>query len=132
MTFLDQSEFQLPNKFDNYEVLSAEAGYYCLYRMSAWLYMEIKKNSAFIEFFQDCTRSSCILYIAGDVLLLYEFYMNDEERQLYLDDHLKSSQINRIKLRLRQDRFKCMSPERYVNTDEYSTDVILVERFSRM
>ena len=132
MTFLDQSEFQLPNKFDNYEVLSAEADYYCLYRMSAWLNMEIKKNSAFIEFCQDCTRSRCILYIAGDVLLLYEFYMNDEERQSYLDDRLKSSQINRIKLRLRQDRFKCMSPERYVNTHEYSTDVILVERFSRM
>ena len=94
--------------------------------------MEIKKNSAFIEFCQDCTRSSCILYITGDVLLLYEIYMNDEERQSYLDDHLKSSQINRIKLRLRQDRFKCMSPERYVNTHEYSTGVILVERFSKM
>ena len=111
-------------------MLSAEVDYYCLQEMSTWLNMEIRKNSAFIEFCQDCTRSSGILYIAGDVLLLYEFYMNDEERQSYLDNHVTGSQINRLKLRLRQDRFKCMSPEPYVNTHEYSTDVILIERFS--
>lgn len=130
-TFLDQSEFQLPNIFNNHEVLTTEADYYCLQQMKLWLTMEISKKSAFIELCQECLSYNRILYITGDVLLLYDFYMNDEERQSYTSDQITISQINRLKLRLRQDRFQCMSPERLVYRHEHGTDMILVERFSR-
>lgn len=130
-TFLDQSEFQLPNIFNNHEVLTTEADYYCLQQMKLWLTMEIRKKSAFIEFCQECLNYNRILYITGDVLLLYDFYMNDEERQSYTSDQITISQINRLKLRLRQDRFQCKSPERLVYRHEQGTDLILVERFSR-
>ena len=132
MTFLDQSQFQLPNIFDNYEVLTTEADYYCLQQMKVWLTMEIRKNSSFIEICQECLSYNRILYITGDVLLLYDLYMNDEERQSYISDRITVSQINRLKLQLRQDRFQCMSPEHYVNRNDHTTDIILVERFSRV
>ena len=132
MTFLDQSQFQLPNIFDNYEVLTTEADYYCLQQMKVRLTMEIRKNSSFIEICQECLSYNRILYITGDVLLLYDLYMNDEERQSYISDRITVSQINRLKLQLRQDRFQCMSPKHYVNRNDHTTDIILVERFSRV
>ena len=105
MTFLDQSQFQLPNIFDNYEVLTTEADYYCLQQMKVRLTMEIRKNSSFIEICQECLSYNRILYITGDVLLLYDLYMNDEERQSYISDRITVSQINRLKLQL--CNYKC-------------------------
>ena len=132
--FLDQSEFTLPCSFKNYNDLIAEADFYCLEEMTNWLKIESEKNSARFTFATLHEYRTYFLYISGNTLLLYNIYMNEEERNSFLSDHMKPAQINSLKLRLQRDGFRCYSSEEYVSNSENSSNhnVILIEKFSRV
>ena len=130
--FLEQNEFKLPRTFTRHGVLIAEADFYCLQEMKDWLETECRKNSARITFATQHATYSFVLYIAGDTSLLYDVYMNEEERRSFLSNNITLGQINNLKLLLQHDRFSCKYPSQHVN--ENSNDdmkVILMETFSR-
>ena len=126
--FLEQNEFTLPNEFKNHAALIAEADFYCLQEIKDWLKIECKKNSARITFATQHAPTSCVFYIAGDTSVLYDVYMNEEERRSFLSNRVTLAQINNLKLRLQHDNFRCQE------TDErsYSSNmVVLKETFFR-
>ena len=130
--FLEQNEFKLPNTFTKHAALIAESDFYCFQEMKDWLETECKKNSAGITFATQHATYSYVLYIAGDTSVLYDVYMNEEEKQSFLSNNMTIAQINNLKLRLQHDRFRCRYPSQHVN--ENSNDdmkVILMETFSR-
>ena len=132
LCFLERNEFRLPRTFTNHAALIAEADFYCFQEMKDWLETECRKNSARIVFATQHATYSHVLYIAGDTSLLYDVYMNEEERRSYLSNNITVAQITNLKLLLQNDRFRCMYPSQHVN--ENSNDdmkVILMETFSR-
>ena len=108
----------------------AEADFYCLQEMTNWLKIESKKNSARFSFATLHEYSTYVLYISGNTLLLYDVYMNEEERKSFLSDNIEPRQINSMKLRLQRDGFRCYSTE-HVNENSNNNNVILIEKFSR-
>ena len=130
--FLEQNEFTLPHEFKNHAALIAEADFYCLQEMKDWLEIECKKNSARITFATQHAPTSCVLYIDGDTSVLYDVYMNEEERRSFLSNRVTLAQINNMKLRLQHDNFRCQEPDQYPNERSYSSNmVVLKETFFR-
>ena len=130
LALVDQNEFQLPDSFTNHADLIAEADFYCLREMKDWLKMECKKNSARINFATQHGSYSYLMNISGNTAVLYDFYMNEEERQAFLSNRITVAQINRLKLVLQQDRFRC-DPTNYVNENGNEMRLITIETFSR-
>ena len=130
--FLEQNEFTLPHAFKNHAALIAEADFYCLQEMKDWLKIECKKNSARITFATQHAPTSCVLYIAGDTSVLYDVYMNEEERRSFLSNRVTLAQINSMKLRLQNDNFRCQEPDQHANERGFSSSmVVLKETFFR-
>ena len=92
--------------------------------------MECKKNSARINFATQHGSYSYFMNISGNTAVLYDFYMNEEERQAFLSNRITVAQINRLKLVLQQDRFRC-DPTNYVNENGNEMRLITIETFSR-
>ena len=110
----------------------AEADFYCLQEMKDWLKNECKKNSARITFATQHSPTSCVLYIAGDTSVLYDIYMNEEERGSFLSNRVTLAQINSIKLRLQHDNFRCQEPDPHPNERSFGSNmVVLKETFFR-
>lgn len=130
LALIDQNEFQLPSSFTNHADLIAEADFYCLREMKDWLKMECKKNSASITFATQHSSFSYFMNISGTTAVLYDFYMNEEERQAFLSNTITLAQTNRLKLVLQQDRFRSF-PTNYVNENGNDMRLITIETFSR-
>lgn len=68
--------------------------------------------------------------ISGNTAVLYDFYMNEEERQAFLSNTITLAQTNRLKLVLQQDRFRSF-PTNYVNENGNDMKLITIETFTR-
>ena len=132
LNFLEQNEFTLPHAFKNHAALIAEADFYCLQEMKDWLKIECKKNSARITFATQHYPTSCVLYIAGDTSVLYNMYMNEEERRSFVSNRVTLAQINSMKLRLQHDNFRCQEPDPQASERSFSGNMVaLKETFFR-
>ena len=130
--FLEPHEFKLPRSFNSYDTLVAEADAYCLPEFKNWLETDGRKNSARICFATQHACNSHVLYIAGDTSVLYDVFMNEEERKSFLTNNTTLSQINSMKLRLQHDGFCCPNPTQNVcESGNNENKVILIETFSR-
>lgn len=130
--FLEPHEFKLPRSFNSYDTLVAEADAYCLPEFKNWLETDGRKNSARICFATQHASNSNVLYIAGDTSVLYDVFMNEEERKSFLTNNTTLSQINSMKLRLQHDGFCCPNPTQNVcESGNNEKKVILIETFSR-
>ena len=130
--FLEPHEFKLPRSFNSYDTLVAEADAYCLPEFKSWLETDCRKNSASICFATRHSSNSNVLYIAGDTSVLYDVFMNEEERKSFLTNNTTLSQINSMKLRLQHDGFCCPNPTQNVcEIGNNEKKVILIETFSR-
>ena len=130
--FLEPHEFKLPRSFNSYDTLVAEADAYCLPEFKSWLETDCRKNSASICFATQHSSNSNVLYIAGDTSVLYDVFMNEEERKSFLTNNTTLSQINSMKLRLQHDGFCCPNPTQNVcEIGNNEKKVILIETFSR-
>ena len=130
--FLEPHEFKLPRSFNSYDTLVAEADAYCLPEFKSWLETDCRKNSASICFATQHASNSNVLYIAGDTSVLYDVFMNEEERKSFLTNNTTLSQINSMKLRLQHDGFCCPNPTQNVcESGNNEKKVILIETFSR-
>lgn len=130
--FLEPHEFKLPRSFNSYDTLVAEADAYCLPEFKSWLETDCRKNSASICFATQHASNSNVLYIAGDTSVLYDVFMNEEERKSFLTNNTTLSQINSMKLRLQHDGFCCPNPTQNVReSGNNEKKVILIETFSR-
>ena len=130
--FLEPHEFKLPRSFNSYDTLVAEADAYCLPEFKNWLETDGRKNSARICFATQHASNSHVLYIVGDTSVLYDVFMNEEERKSFLTNNTTLSQINSMKLRLQHDGFCCPNPTQNVcESGNNENKVILIETFSR-
>lgn len=130
--FLEPHEFKLPRSFNSYDTLVAEADAYCLPEFKSWLETDCRKKSASICFATQHASNSNVLYIAGDTSVLYDVFMNEEERKSFLTNNTTLSQINSMKLPLQHDGFCCPNPTQNVcESGNNEKKVILIETFSR-
>lgn len=112
--------------------MKSEAGYYCLKELNNWINLEFKKSEVRITFRTQHLPSFKVLQLDDKNSLLYDLYMNEEEREAFLCNSLKTQQVITLKLRLQQDDFCCTGSFSEIQCSNMDTRVVLEETFEKM